>query len=242
GPLAARGQCQTRQALVVPPESGVDILCRPAFLAQKVDQELVRSPFAFGGFDKTVEPSGLAGLLHRAPILSNRAGPRPHSRRPQPQRKISTSLLSSLAGFLASRSPAPSVVSHLVYWRRLRTPWCGRSLLHARIQAPGHHQPQHAEVADERPERMTKGGGRVLFQQKMAGPRKAVAERNPQQGIPGMMREKGDDRDHQTQSGSDGVHPAISCLAVLFQIEAEELFVGTECLRFRHDKHPLAER
>src|SRR5271167_2697378 len=70
----------------------------------------------------------------------------------------------------------------------------------------------------------------------MAGPRKAVAERNPQQRIPGMMRGKGNDCDHQSQEGSDGVHPAVSCLAVLFQIEAEEFLIGAECPQLRHGK------
>src|ERR1035437_8869925 len=88
---------------------------------------------------------------------------------------------------------------------------------------------------------MSEGCGRVLFHQEMTGPRKAVAERNPQQRIPGMARRKGDDGDDQTQDSSESVHPAISCLAVLFQVEAEELLIGMECPGLRHGKHPLAE-
>src|ERR1035438_5137235 len=89
---------------------------------------------------------------------------------------------------------------------------------------------------------MTNSSRGVPFQQEMAGPRKAIAGRNPQQRKPRMMRRKGDDRDDQTQSGPDGVHPAISWRAVLFQVKAEELLVGMECPRFRHGKHPLAEQ
>src|SRR5580704_2466900 len=81
---------------------------------------------------------------------------------------------------------------------------------------------------------MAKSGGRVLFQQDVACPSEAVAERNPQQCIPGVTRRKGDDRDDQTQTGSDGVHPAISWLAVLLQIKTEELVIRTKCPRFRH--------
>ena len=88
---------------------------------------------------------------------------------------------------------------------------------------------------------MAEGGRLVLFQQEMTGPCKAVAERNPQQSVPGMMCGKGNDRDDQTQGGSNGVHPAVSRFAVLLQVEAEELFIGAECPRSRHGKYPLAK-
>src|SRR5271165_1497972 len=86
---------------------------------------------------------------------------------------------------------------------------------------------------------MAKGGGRVLFQQEVADPGEAVAQRDPQQRKPGMMRRESHNRDDETQRGSDGVHPAISCVAVLFQIKSEELVIGTECSRLRHRNPPL---
>src|SRR5271157_3899964 len=89
---------------------------------------------------------------------------------------------------------------------------------------------------------MAEGCGRVLLQQEMASPGEAVAQRNPEQRVPGMMRCEGHDCHDETQRRSDGMHPAISRVAVLFQIEGKELVVGTECSRLSHRRIRLARR
>src|SRR5271157_167131 len=107
---------------------------------------------------------------------------------------------------------------------------------------PRDHQSQHPEIADKRPEGMAEGCGRVLLQQEMAGPGEAVAQGNPEQRVPGMMRRAGHDCHDETQRRSDGVHPAVSGVAVLFQIEGKELVVGTEYSRLSHRNLRLARR
>jgi hypothetical protein len=105
-----------------------------------------------------------------------------------------------------------------------------------RAKSASDHQSQHPEVADERPERMTEGGGGVLFQKKVTGPGKAVAQRNPEQREPGMMGRESDDGDDEPERRPDSVHPTIARIAVLLQIKGEELVVRTECVRLGHRK------
>jgi len=89
---------------------------------------------------------------------------------------------------------------------------------------------------------MAEGRRGVLLQQEMAGPGEAVAQRNPEQRIPGMMRRESHDSDDDPQGSSEGVHPAISRVAVLLQIKSEELVVGTECSQLPHRNPPLDRR
>src|SRR5207244_5933652 len=100
-----------------------------------------------------------------------------------------------------------------------------RDCLHSRLQSSRHHESQHSEVADKRPQRMSEGSRFVAFHQEMAGPGESVGHQRPEQRVPRMPYRKRDNQRAQTQDCSHGMHRAIASIAMLMQIKSEELFV-----------------
>src|SRR5215831_5950826 len=73
----------------------------------------------------------------------------------------------------------------------------------------------------------------IAFQQKVPRPGKSIGDDRPEQRIPGMANGKSHNQRNQPQQSACGVHGAIAGVAVLMQIEGEEVFVAGKLL-FRH--------
>src|SRR5271165_7088193 len=82
--------------------------------------------------------------------------------------------------------------------------------------------------------------GLVLLDQEMSGEREAIADRNPQQRPPGMMREEGGDSNREAEKHADGMHAAIAGIAVFAQVELEKFFVIAKLGSRGHRYHPLS--
>src|SRR5258707_14280671 len=65
----------------------------------------------------------------------------------------------------------------------------------------------------------------VTFNQEVSGPGEAVGHHRPKQRVPGMPNHKRPNQRTQAQPRSRGTHGAVARIAVLAQVEAEELFV-----------------
>ncbi len=79
---------------------------------------------------------------------------------------------------------------------------------------------------------MAECGRLVLLQAKVAGPCKTVANREEQQSVPGMAGYKCPDHDGDAKRGANRMQQTIARVAVLLQVEGEELVVrieGTVC-------------
>src|SRR4051812_30468253 len=104
-------------------------------------------------------------------------------------------------------------------------------LLYPRPQLSRHHQPEHLEVADERPPRMPKAGRLVPLNKKVPCPREAVCDRYPEKRPPRVPQGKrGDDR-QQPQRRPTRMQQPIAPLAMLPHVKSEELVVAVEVRR-----------
>lgn len=98
------------------------------------------------------------------------------------------------------------------------------------MQSSRQHEPQHAEITDERPEWMSKGGGLVAFDQEVARPGEPVAHDRPRQGINRMPQNECPYYNCQSQQGSQRMHHAIAPVTVFRQVEGEKFLVIVKCL------------
>src|ERR1039457_3806838 len=72
-------------------------------------------------------------------------------------------------------------------------------------QPPGEHQTDHAEVADERPERTAERGWLVLLHQEVSGPREPISDAKEQQLIPWMPKNQRGHHDRNSERGTTGM-------------------------------------
>src|SRR5665811_1893214 len=86
--------------------------------------------------------------------------------------------------------------------------------LHPGLQPSGKHQSQHAEITDERPERVAERGRLVLLQNKVSGPGKPVSNGKEQQGVPRMAQYQRTQHDGQAQRRADGMQNPVTRITV----------------------------
>jgi hypothetical protein len=77
---------------------------------------------------------------------------------------------------------------------------------------------------------MAERSGLVALDQEVSDPGKSIGHHRPEQRIPGMANGKSHNQRKQPQQGACGVHGAIARVAVLLQIEGEEIFVAGKFL------------
>jgi hypothetical protein len=111
--------------------------------------------------------------------------------------------------------------------------------LHPGLQPSGKHQAEHAEVTDERPERMAERGWLVLLQNKMPSPREPVADGKEQQCVPRVPEKQRAYHDRHAQRRANGMQNAVARITMLLQIELKELVVRCELLRLGHGVNHL---
>jgi len=70
----------------------------------------------------------------------------------------------------------------------------------------------------------------VALDHEVSDPGKRIGHHRPEQRIPGMANGKSHNQRKQPQQGAGGVHGAIARVAVLLQIEGEEIFVAGKFL------------
>ena len=70
----------------------------------------------------------------------------------------------------------------------------------------------------------------IAFNQEVADPCKRVRHDGPQQRIPGMSNGKSHYQRSQSKQSSNRMHGPIASIAVLMQIEGEEIFVAGKFL------------
>ena len=70
----------------------------------------------------------------------------------------------------------------------------------------------------------------VALDHEVSDPGKRIGHHRPEQRIPGMANGKSHNQRKQPQQGACGVHGAIARVAVLLQIEGEEIFVAGKFL------------
>src|SRR5205823_7957705 len=102
------------------------------------------------------------------------------------------------------------------------------SRFHARFEPPGEHQAQHSEIADQRPPWMPEGCGLVALDHEVSDPGKSIGHHRPEQRIPWMANGKSHNQRNQSQQSACGVHGAIARVAMLMQIEGEEILVASK--------------
>src|SRR6267154_2274832 len=107
------------------------------------------------------------------------------------------------------------------------------SRLHARLEPSGKHQPQHSEITDQRPERMSERRRLVSLDQEVPDPGKGVGHHRPQQRIPGMASCESHNQRTKPQQSANCMHRPITSVAVLMQVESEEVFITGKFL-WRH--------
>jgi phosphofructokinase-like protein len=73
---------------------------------------------------------------------------------------------------------------------------------------------------------MSKGRRLVAFDEEVSSPREAVGDGDPKQRPPGMPQHEGGDHDGKSQARAEGMKQAVHGIAVLLDVEGEELFVG----------------
>ena len=119
------------------------------------------------------------------------------------------------------------------------------SAIKPRLKAAGQHESEHAEIADERPPRMGKGGRPIAFNQEMPSPGDAVAHGQPKQSKPGTPDSQHDDKDKHAQHGAAGMQDAIHPLGVLLNVVDKKLVIVGEVRRWHGERSmvsALAER
>lgn len=87
---------------------------------------------------------------------------------------------------------------------------------------------------------MAECSGSIAFEQKVASPGKAIGDRDPKQGPPGMTEGKGHNHRQNPQRRTARMHDTVAGIAVLFKIEAEEFVVTGKSLLLRHIRKRLA--
>src|SRR5450432_2064709 len=77
---------------------------------------------------------------------------------------------------------------------------------------------------------MSEGSRLVAFDEEVSGPGEAVSHHRPEQRVPWMSNHKRDNQRAQTQGSAGGMHGAVARIAMLMQVEGEELVVTGELL------------
>lgn len=105
--------------------------------------------------------------------------------------------------------------------------------LQVRSQSSGDKQAEHAEVAEQRPPRVSEGGRAIAFDQSVGRPRKSVAGKRHRQQRP-SVRDYPNGQKSQRQRRADIVKGTRRRFAVLAEVKRPEFAVGFE--PFRHAK------
>src|SRR6266853_3572488 len=77
---------------------------------------------------------------------------------------------------------------------------------------------------------MPEGCGLVALDHEVSNPGKSIGHHRPEQRIPGMTNGKSHNQRNQSQQSACGVHGAIARVAMLMQIEGEEVVVAGKFL------------
>src|SRR5438270_7451041 len=77
---------------------------------------------------------------------------------------------------------------------------------------------------------MPEGCGLVAFKHEVSDPGKSIGHHRPEQRIPWMANGKSHNQRNQSQQSACGVHGAIARVAMLMQIEGEEILVAGKFL------------
>jgi len=96
---------------------------------------------------------------------------------------------------------------------------------HLTPHAACEHVPDHFEVADERPERMLKGGGAIFLNDKMSEPGKGIADNEEdREKIPAAGPDEPNEQ-YDPKRGADQVEKTGERLAVFLNVEIPEFFI-----------------
>src|ERR1017187_4178364 len=81
---------------------------------------------------------------------------------------------------------------------------------------------------------MAERGWPVILHQEVSSPREPISDGKEQQRIPGMPKHQRGHHDRNSERRTDGMQDAVQRVAVLFQVELEELVIRCELLWFGH--------